>query len=104
LRHITCRRSASSISGCVLNVAPVRAWESNVAADVRVTRNPRKSADSVGRAAFDPSEYTRVRVNVQRTVVRPSTLRPRQPPVTVAQELRLHRSSLNGDQRDPPSQ
>ena len=46
--------------------------------DSRETRANRPG--SVRRSRFDPSEYTRVRVNVQRTVVQTSTIRPWQPP------------------------
>ncbi len=52
-------------------------------------------------AAFDPSEYTRVRVNVQRTVVRTSTIRPWQPPVIVAQKLRLPQDIVERETEAP---
>ena len=38
---------------------PSRRRKSNVAAAVRIARNPRKSAGTVGRGRFEPSEYRR---------------------------------------------
>src|SRR4029450_6302753 len=46
---------------------PLRRRKSNVAAAVRLARTRASPGVASAAAAFDPSEYTRVRVNVQRT-------------------------------------
>jgi hypothetical protein len=54
---------------------PSRRRKSNVAAAVRVAKHRARPQIASVTASFDLSEYTRVRVNVQRTVVRTSTIR-----------------------------
>jgi hypothetical protein len=44
-----------------------------------------------------------VRVNVQRMVVRTSTIRPWQPPVTVPQKLRLPQDIVERETETPPT-